>query len=113
MKKNILYIFSNGRVAAIDKKDGSIVWEIKLKDVIGNSTNHSVGQINVEGDNIYIGVYGILACLSTKDGSLKWKNELKGWGFGFVSMANVNNEAQAASIASAAAAAAATGAASI
>ncbi|MBC7936675.1 MAG: PQQ-binding-like beta-propeller repeat protein [Rhizobacter sp.] len=111
MKKTILYIFSNGRVAAIDKKDGKIIWEIKLKELIGNSLSHAVGQINVEGDNIYIGVYGILICLSTKDGSLKWKNELKGWGYGFVSMGNVSNEAHAASIA--ATAAAASGAAAI
>ncbi|RYD73635.1 MAG: hypothetical protein EOP53_19755 [Sphingobacteriales bacterium] len=98
MKKNNLYILSNGRVAAIDKKNGQIIWEIKLKEYIGSSVAYAVGQINVEGDNIFIGVYGILLCLSTKDGSLKWKNELKGWGYSFVSMANVNNEAQAASI---------------
>jgi len=110
MKKNILYIFSNGRVAAIDKKNGAIIWEVKLKDYIGSSVAYAVGQLYVENDNIYVGVYGILLCLSAKDGALKWKNELKGWGYHFVSMANVGNEANAASIAaSAAAASAATG----
>lgn len=104
MKKNILYIMSNGRVAAIDKKNGEIVWEVKLKEYIGSSVAYAVGQIYTEGDNLYIGVYGILLCLAAKDGSLKWKNELKGWGYHFVSMANVNNEANAASIQAAAAA---------
>lgn len=98
MKKNILYILSNGRVAAIDKKNGDIIWEVKLKEYSKSSMSYAVGQINVENDNIYVGVSGLLFCLSTKDGSLKWKNELKGWGYYFVSMANVGNEANVASI---------------
>jgi outer membrane protein assembly factor BamB len=103
-QKNILYIFSNGRVAAIDKKDGQVIWEVKLKESISSSLTHAVGQIYVEDDNIYVGISGILLCLSTKDGSLKWKNELKGWGYSFVSMANVPNEANAAAVKAAAAA---------
>jgi outer membrane protein assembly factor BamB len=40
MKKlEAMYIFSNGRVAAINKKDGSIIWEIKLKQYISTSTS--------------------------------------------------------------------------
>jgi len=114
MKKNLMYILSNGRVAAIDKKNGEIVWEVKLRQYLSSSVAHTVGQISVENDNIYIGVSGVLVCLSTKDGSLKWKNELKGWGYSFVSMANVGNEANAASInASAASASSAASAAVI
>ncbi len=89
MKKNeALYIFSNGRVAAINKKDGSIIWEIKVKQYISTSASYTVAQISVEADKIYVGVSGIILCLSTKDGSLIWKNELKGWGYSFVSIAN-------------------------
>ncbi|RYY66634.1 MAG: hypothetical protein EOO13_15540 [Chitinophagaceae bacterium] len=106
--KNILYIFSNGRVAAIDKKDGQIIWEVKLKQYLGSSMSYAVGQINVEEDNIYVGVSGVLACLARKDGAFKWKNELKGWGYGFISMGNVANEASAAAVAAAQAASAAT-----
>lgn len=101
---NSLYILSNGRVAAINKKDGEIVWEVKLRQYINSSVSVSIGQLSVEDNKIYVGVSGILLCLSTKDGSLIWKNELKGWGFHFVSMANVNNEAASAAIKSAAAA---------
>lgn len=107
MRKNTLYILSNGRVAAIDKKNGEIIWEVKLKEYIGSSVAYAVGQIYQEGDKLYIGVYGILLCLNAKDGSLVWKNELKGWGYHFVSMANVNNESNAASIQATAAAASA------
>jgi outer membrane protein assembly factor BamB len=97
--KNTLYILSNGRVAAIDKKDGNIIWEVKLKEYGVSGLSHSVGQISIEDDKIFAGVSGILLCLNIKDGSLKWKNELKGWGYNFISMANINNDANAASIA--------------
>jgi outer membrane protein assembly factor BamB len=111
---NILYILSNGRVAAISKKDGSISWEIKLKQYGLSNLSHSVGQITVEDNKLYVGCAGVLVCLDTKDGSLIWKNNLKGWGFGFVSMANVNNDAAGTAIkavAATGAAVAATGAA--
>lgn len=105
MKQNNLFILSNGRVAAINKKDGQIVWEVKLRQYLSSAVTMSIGQINVEDNKIYIGSSGILLCLSTKDGSLIWKNELKGWGYQFVSMANVNNEAASAAAIRAAAAA--------
>ncbi len=100
----LLFILSNGRVAAINKKDGQIVWEVKLSQYLSSGITHAIGQINVEDNNIYIGISGRLLCLSTKDGSLMWKNELKGWGFQFVSMANSNNEAASAAAIRAAAA---------
>ena len=93
---NALFILSNGRLAAINKKNGEIIWETKLKQYLNNKLSLSIGQLNVEGDKIYVGCTGILLCLSTKDGSLIWKNELKGWGYNFVSMANVGNEAASA-----------------
>jgi outer membrane protein assembly factor BamB len=102
MKQNNLFIFSNGKVAAINKKDGAIVWEIKLKQYVKATLSYAVGQISLEGDRLYIGVSGILICLKAKDGSLLWVNELKGWGYGFVSMANVNNDASAAAVQAAA-----------
>ncbi len=105
-QQNHLFILSNGRVAAINKKDGEIVWEVKLKQFVSNSLSYAVGQISVEGNKIFVGCSGILLCLDTKDGSLLWKNELKGWGYSFVSLANVNNEAAAASLQAAAAASA-------
>lgn len=95
-KQDHLFILSNGRVAAINKKDGAIVWEIKLKQYLSNSLSYTVGQINIDGDKLIIGTNGMLICLNKKDGSFIWKNELKGWGYNFVSMANAGNEAAAA-----------------
>jgi outer membrane protein assembly factor BamB len=106
MKQNNLFILSNGRVAAINKKDGSIVWEVKLRTYLASKVTMSFGQITVEGDKLFIGSSGILLCLSTRDGSLVWKNELKGWGYNFVSLANAGNDAAIAGGAHAAASAA-------
>ena len=103
----ILYILSNGRVAAIKKKDGEIIWEVKLRQYVGSAISHAIGQIMAEQDKLYIGCAGMMLCLSAKDGSLIWKNELKGWGYQFVSMANMNSAAPGAAIQQAAGASAA------
>jgi outer membrane protein assembly factor BamB len=95
-QQNHLFILSNGRVAAINKKDGEIVWEVTLKQYVSNSLSYAIGQISVEGNKIFVGCSGILLCLDTKDGSLLWKNELKGWGYSFVSLANTTNDAASA-----------------
>ena len=105
-KQHHLYILSNGMVAAIDKKNGEIIWEVKLKTYVGNATMITFGQISVEDNKLFIGSAGMLLCMSTKDGSSMWKNELKGWGYGFVSFADAPNESanEAASNAASAAA---------
>jgi outer membrane protein assembly factor BamB len=105
-QKNALFIFSRGRVAAIDKKTGEIIWEVKIKDYLNRNASFYYGQIVVEDNKVFVGTTGILLCLNAKDGSLIWKNELKGWGYQFVSMANAGNDASAAASASAATAAA-------
>jgi outer membrane protein assembly factor BamB len=103
-QSNLLFILSNGRVAAVNKKDGNIVWEVKLREYLSSKMTLTIGQISVESNKIYVGSTGILLCLSTKDGSLIWKNELRGWGYNFVSLANANNEVASAAAMQAAAA---------
>lgn len=98
-QSDVLFILSNGKVGAISKWDGTILWEKKMKDYLGKSVSGSIGQLAVENDKLYIGLAGYLICLATTDGSLIWKNELKGWGFNFISMANVNSDASAAATA--------------
>ena len=105
---NALFILSNGRLAAINKKNGEITWEIKLKQYLNNKLSLTIGQLSVEADKIFVGCSGILLCVSAKDGSLVWKNELKGWGYNFVSLANTGSEAASAETDNAAAAATVT-----
>lgn len=106
MKQTHLFILSNGRVAAINKKDGTIVWEVKLSTYLSSKMSLSFGQISLEDNKLFIGSTGLLLCLDARDGSLVWKNELKGWGYNFVSMANVGNDAAVAGASHTAAAAA-------
>jgi outer membrane protein assembly factor BamB len=106
-KEDILYIYSNGRAAAISKKDGSIVWEVNLKKYVGMNAR-AIGQLTVEDDKLFIGISGILLCLAAKDGALIWENELKGWGYNFISIANAESNSASAASANAAAAQAAT-----
>jgi len=101
---NALFILSNGRLAAINKKNGEIIWETKLKQYLNSKLSLTIGQLQVEGEKIYVGCSGIILCLRAKDGSLVWKNELKGWGYHFVSMANLGSEAATAEAEHAAAA---------
>jgi outer membrane protein assembly factor BamB len=103
-KQNHLFIFSNGKLAAINKQNGEIVWEVKVKTYLTNAVSLVYAQLQVEGDKIYLGTSGILLCLSTKDGSLIWKNVLKGWGYQFVHIAGADNSANiaAANVAAAA-----------
>ncbi len=109
MKKNeILYIYSNGKAAAINKKDGSLVWEVNLKAYAGMSAR-AIGQITVDDNKLFISTGGVLICLAAKDGAFIWKNGLKGWGYSFISMANAESNAASAAFASAAAAQAAAG----
>jgi outer membrane protein assembly factor BamB len=96
-KEKTLYILSGGRVAAIEKETGTIKWEVKLKEYVSSSYAGSIGQIVAEDNKLYISVTGIVLCLSAKDGALIWKNELKGWGYKYVSMANTGSEAAAIS----------------
>lgn len=65
------YIFNNARIAKINKSNGEIVWEVKLKE---HDLSHvTIGSLKVEDDKIYFGGYGKLLCLKEKDSSLIWK----------------------------------------
>lgn len=81
MSPSAIFILTNGRIGAIDKSTGNVIWQVKLKTVIGKNYLNGIGQIKTEGDKIIIGVSGYVCCLHAHDGSLVWKNELKGWGY--------------------------------
>jgi outer membrane protein assembly factor BamB len=100
-----VYIFSFGRVAKLNKQNGEIVWEIKLKD-LGITSYNAFGDIRHEGEYLFIGISGHIICLTENDGSLVWKNDLKGWGYNYISIANdTSNTSEKAGMAAAIAAA--------
>ena len=97
--KNQLFILSSGRVAAINKNNGTITWEVNLRSYIKSFSIGSIGQLSVDDDKLYIGISGVLLCLDARDGAFLWKNELKGWGYRFINMANATGVAGTAVLA--------------
>ncbi len=88
-----LYIYSSGRVAKINKQNGEIIWQTKLKDMcIGGAT---VANMQIDGDKIFVGANGILVCINENNGEVVWTNSLTGWGYGYVIFAN-QSQAEAA-----------------
>lgn len=105
-KQKHLYIFSNARIAKINKSNGEIVWEVKLKEY--GLAHVTIGNLKLEDDKLYFGGYGKLLCLKESDGSLIWKNDLKGWGYGYVIFSNTNTDEAMAAASQAAVVAATT-----
>lgn len=79
-----LYIYSAGKAAKINKQNGDIIWQVKLRE-LGSAT---VANVKIEGDKLYIGAKGKLICINEKDGEIIWANSLTGWGYNYIIFAN-------------------------
>lgn len=78
--KNIVYIGIKGRVLALDRSTGDILWSTKLK-------NSYYVAIHLDGDRIIAAAEGELFCLDSSTGTQLWHNKLPGLGTGLVSIA--------------------------
>jgi outer membrane protein assembly factor BamB len=87
-----LFIYSHGKIAALKKVDGSIVWEKALKEYGLKTMATTAGILKLEDNKLYLAVYGFLICVSAKNGDLIWKNELKGWGYNFIDICIAEND---------------------
>ncbi len=74
-----IFIGLNGRVSAIEKRNGRTLWETRLKK--GISSSGTFVTLLVEEERIYAHTYGELYCLDTETGKLLWTNNLPGLGF--------------------------------
>ena len=83
-----LYIGTNGRVAAIDPSDGSIIWEVSLKTagLMSSTTGEDVNILYKEG-LVFAGCNGHLFCLDAYTGDMVWENGLKGFGYNDIVLA--------------------------
>lgn len=78
-----IYIGSNGKLAAINPQNGEIIWQVKLT----SSFNSDVSII--EKDNyLFVGCYGKIYGVNKQNGEILWTNELSGWGYGNIGIAN-------------------------
>jgi outer membrane protein assembly factor BamB len=75
----LVFVGVKGTVVALEKSSGSEVWRTPL------GTSHFVNLV-LDGDALYAGSRGKIYCLSASSGAIRWKNDLKGLGFGLVSI---------------------------
>lgn len=74
------FVGLNGRVFALNKRSGRMVWEWQAKKGMGYVSLH------LDGDILIAGVQGYIYALNPKTGRELWNNPLKGKGLGIVSL---------------------------
>lgn len=112
-----IVLFLNGNVVRVDPLTGQVLWLTKQPKGI----HARFATIVIDGDMVLVGANGHIFALDIEDGRILWLNELKGMGYGLVTVttgrtdiggqANQQGAASAAAAAAAAAAVAAAGAA--
>lgn len=75
--EDLLFVGFNGRVVALEKRSGELVWDWKCP----KPTSQMVA-ILVEGERIYASSAGYTYCLDALSGEQLWDNPLKGLGTG-------------------------------
>ncbi len=107
--QDLIFVGLHGKVAALDRSTGEIIWEWR-------SPKPRVGYVNllVDRNLLIASVNGYMYGLDAKTGEQLWFNELKGYGVGVASIASLGSSTSQpvvlqAAAANAAAAAAAAG----
>lgn len=81
--EDLVYVGFNKQVIALDRYNGTKVWEWKSPEGTG------FPAILVDGDRLIVSVQGYTYCLEPTTGALVWENELKGHGTGIPSLVSV------------------------
>lgn len=81
---DVVFVGFNRRVAAIDKKDGGVVWDWKAPSGTG------FVSLLVDFDRVYVAVQGHVYCLDATSGQQLWHNPMKGFGFGVTCIATIH-----------------------
>src|SRR6516164_2850000 len=76
----MLLVALNGRVTALKKDGGEIVWSTKLPGRANFVT------LTGDGNKVYAASIGEIHCLDLISGKLLWSNGLKGHGWGLASV---------------------------
>jgi outer membrane protein assembly factor BamB len=110
--QNLVFVGFNSRVAALDRRNGSIAWSWKAH------TGSGYVSILVDREHLFVSVNGYQYCLDAATGNEIWLNRMEGFGYGVTSIAtersstdSATQQAAAAAAAESAAAAGAAGAA--
>jgi len=76
-----IYIGSNSRVAAVDPRDGRLVWQTDLP------VSGTVVTVLEHEGRVFAGCRGHLVALDAASGRILWSNGLEGFGYHPVSLA--------------------------
>ena len=74
-----LFASTHGEVFRLDPGHGEIAWHTSLGSDFVN--------VVLEGGQLFAACQGELYCLDPATGEIRWKNELKGMGFGLITIA--------------------------
>ena len=97
----LVFVGINGRVSALDRDTGEIVWE---------SHEKWAGDVSLllDGDRLIAAINGYLYCFDARGGRVLWQNPLKGYGCGVAALISVRGQSSQTAAQQAAAAAAST-----
>ncbi|MDP1587896.1 MAG: PQQ-binding-like beta-propeller repeat protein, partial [Prosthecobacter sp.] len=94
---DLLFTGFNKRVAALHRDTGEIQWDWKAP------AGSSYTNLLLDGDRLIVSVSGYTYALDPLTGKQLWMNEMKGFGYGVVSLASVHGSSSAHLLAAAAA----------
>ena len=90
----LIFVALNGRVVAVDRERGRIVWNWQSP-----KPRRGFVSIMLDGDRVVAGLGGYLYCLDAATGRMLWQNPLTGFGLGMFSLASVRGVSQTNEIA--------------
>jgi outer membrane protein assembly factor BamB len=83
----LLFLGLNGRVAALDRDSGEIVWEWAAKDPDKRWAVGGYMTLLVDQGQLFVSANGYTYRLDPVTGAELWANPLRGWGFGPTALA--------------------------
>ena len=86
-KEELVYIGIKGRVLALSRATGEIVWST---DLDAGFLNTGFVHVVVDGNDVFATTQGEVSCLDAVTGQIRWQNPLRGYGMGIASIATRN-----------------------
>ena len=82
----VIYVGTGNHVAAIDRRDGKLLWKTALRRAFFKA-GHDFVTLLVVREVVYAHTYGRLYALRADTGHVLWENRLEGLGCGLASLA--------------------------
>jgi outer membrane protein assembly factor BamB len=83
---DLLFVGLNSKIIALDRYDGTMVWEWKSPKAA------NFLSLLLDGDRLMVAANGYVYCLDPLFGQEVWSNPLKGFGVGITSLASVRGQ---------------------